>query len=384
MYNRKLVFYAACLGMLIFGIVMTTVGTILPSLIDKFSISRIDAGSLLFLMTLGMLAGSIGFGPIVDRFGYKSLLIICAGIIIIGLEGVALATSLGVLRIAVIMIGLGGGVINGGTNALVADISESGKSARLSYLGVFFGIGAFGVPFLMGNLITVISYESVIAGVGLVVLLPLLFFSIIRFPLPKHQEGFPLKEGLGLTKETVLLLMGLILFFESGLEMTAGGWTATYFKEELAVTASRAVIYLSIYWLGQMLARIVLGKLLTRQAPGLVLKVCLVIAIIGSSLCILTSNVGLAVFGVFLLGVGFAAGFPVILGFIGEIYPSVTGTAFSLVFTMALIGGMTLPYLTGVISHYFDFRISFILVPLSLVCMLVLLQVVLRKLPSKS
>jgi len=35
MYNRRLVFWAACLGMLMFGIVMTTLGAILPSVLDK-------------------------------------------------------------------------------------------------------------------------------------------------------------------------------------------------------------------------------------------------------------------------------------------------------------------------------------------------------------
>ena len=49
-------------------------------------------------------------------------------------------------------IGFGGGIINGGTNALVADISAENKGANLSLLGVFFGIGALGMPLLLGVL----------------------------------------------------------------------------------------------------------------------------------------------------------------------------------------------------------------------------------------
>ena len=43
--------------------------------------------------------------------------------------------------------------------------------------------------------------------------------------------------------------------------------------------------------------------------------------------------------GLFLLGDGLAAGFPILLGFLGGLYRDLTGTAFSAVFVMALIGG---------------------------------------------
>jgi hypothetical protein len=37
------------------------------------------------------------------------------------------------------VLGFGGGIINGSTNAVVADISSEDKGANLSLLGVFFG-----------------------------------------------------------------------------------------------------------------------------------------------------------------------------------------------------------------------------------------------------
>ena len=48
------------------------------------------------------------------------------------------------------LFGLGGGAVNGATNALVSDISEKDKGANLSLLGVFFGLGALGMPFILG------------------------------------------------------------------------------------------------------------------------------------------------------------------------------------------------------------------------------------------
>jgi len=152
----------------------------------------------------------------------RSLLIVCAAFIFLGLEGIAFAPNLTMLRIAIFIIGFGGGVINGGTNALVADISKAGKSAGLSILGVFFGIGAVGVLFLLWLLPAHLSFESIIAGVGAFLLIPIIFMQMIHFPLPKQAQGFPLKDGLKLLKELPLLLFGFILFFESGIEITIG------------------------------------------------------------------------------------------------------------------------------------------------------------------
>ena len=91
MYNKNLVFAAACIGMLLFGIVFLSLGTILTFITTKFGVDGATAGALASSLPLGMLAGSVIFGPIVDRYGYKNLLIICAVIIMLALEGIAFA-----------------------------------------------------------------------------------------------------------------------------------------------------------------------------------------------------------------------------------------------------------------------------------------------------
>jgi FHS family glucose/mannose:H+ symporter-like MFS transporter len=379
MYNRKFIFIASCLGMLMFGIVMTTLGAILPSVIEKFGIDKANAGSLMLLMSFGILLGSLVFGPIVDRYGYKALLIICAALISIGLEGIALTPTFWLLRIAAFIIGFGGGVINGGTNALVADISEKGKSANLSILGVFFGVGAVGVPFLLGVLSGYLSYELIIAGVGLVVILPLLFFIVLQFPIPKQVQGFPIKEGLQLLKEFTLIFFGFILFFQSGIEFTIGGWAALFFKEELVLNTNRAVLFLSFYWLGMIIARLLLGYLLNKISPVIIQFSSIGIAFIGALAMLLSNSLPVSVSGLFLIGFGFAAAFPVMLGYVGDLYAKLSGTAFSIIFVMALMGGMLFPYFAGVVGQMLSLRLSFIIVPISLCCIATLFWTVLNR-----
>ncbi|MFB0515860.1 MAG: sugar MFS transporter [Candidatus Neomarinimicrobiota bacterium] len=379
MYNRRLVFTSACLGLLIFGIVMTVLGAILPSVLAKFEVTKAGAGSLFLLMSFGILLGSLVFGPIVDRFGYQYLLIVCAVLVLLGLEGVAFAPSFQLLRLAVLVVGIGGGIINGGGNALVADISEEGRSAGLSLLGMFYGIGALGVPLILGSLLDLLSYEVILAGVGFSVGLPLIYFAAIRFPAPKQAQGLPIRSGVGLLKEVTLLLFGFILFFESGMEMMVGGWSAAFFNEELGIGTSRAVLYLALYWVGMISARLVLGVILKRVSPVPVLRVSLSIAFVGSVMMLFSTGIALALPGLLLIGVGFGAGFPVILGYIGDRYPTLSGTAFSIAFVIALVGGMLLPYLTGIIGNAASLRLALIIIPASIIIMQIIFGAVLRR-----
>ena len=383
MANRRTLFAIACLGMLSFGIVLTTVGAVLPSVIERFGIDTASAGSLFLLLTFGILVGSLVFGPIVDRNGYKGMLLLATLVIIVGLEGIAFAPSMSSLRVAVVLIGFGGGIINGGTSALVADISTEERTAGLSLLGVFFGVGAVGVPFALGNLLGVFSYSTIIAAVGALVVIPLAITALTPFPAPKQPQGFPLAAAQGLVRDPVLLLMGLMLFLASGMEITVGGWTATFFKDELQIPDSRALVYLSLYWFGMTLGRLALSSAVRRVAPARVLSGCLAIAFCGALLLILTRSVSLAVVGVFLLGCGFAASFPVVLGFVGDRYAHLSGTAFSIVIVMALPGGMILPYTTGVLGASYGLRGSFAIVPVALVCFALLLTATTSRLAAR-
>lgn len=374
--NRRTLFVVACLGMLAFGIVLTTLGSVLPSVIERFGIDKAAAGSLFLVMTFGVLVGSLVFGPIVDRNGYKGMLLLATALIVVGLEGIAFAPSMAWLRVAVAIIGFGGGIINGGTNALVADISSEGRGAGLALLGVFFGVGAVGVPFVLGLMLGRFTYSAIIGAVGVLVMIPLVITAVTPFPAPKQPQGFPLAAAGKLVRDPVLLLMGLMLFLESGMEITVGGWTATFFKEELQVPDQRALVYLSLYWLGMMLTRLWLGWALKRGSAAVLLLVSIGIAEAGALMLILADRPWSAAIGVFLIGCGFAATFPVVLGWVGDRYAQLSGTAFSIVIVMALTGGMLLPYATGVLGASRGLRGSFLIVPAALLLLAMLLGAV--------
>jgi len=383
MHKFRSVFIAACIGMLLFGIVMISLGTINTFLTDKLALTELTIASLAALLPFGILIGSLVFGPVVDRFGYKIVLILCTLLIAAAIEGIAFAPALGIIQIAFFIIGFSGGAINGSTNALVADISSTNKGAQLSLLGVFYGIGALGMPAVLGIMSKFFNYANVIKVIGMAVLLPLIYFYLVPFPEPKHKQGFPIKKSLLLLKDTTLILIGCILFFESGMEGIINNWTTTYLQDVVGVDSSRALFALSYLIIALTLTRLILGGLLRHIPAYIVLIISFIGIFVGAGVMRLSAGYTGNVLGLIIIGIGFAAGFPVLLGYVGEIYADLSGTAFSIVFVIALLGNTLINYFVGIIAHNFGIQHYLSILLIAVVLMLILLSIVLKKISSK-
>jgi MFS transporter, FHS family, glucose/mannose:H+ symporter len=380
--SHRAVFAAACLGMLLFGITLTTLGSVLPPVIERYGLDKARAGSLMALVSLGILAASLVFGPIVDRYGYRPVLLAGALGVGLGLGAIALAPTAVWLAPAMLAFGFGGGLLNGATNALVADISPKGRDSGLAVLGVFFGIGACGVPIVLGLLRRSTSYAStnILGWLALFVLVALVDFLSVAFPPPKQAQGFPLRRVGMLLGDATLLLVGLLLFLQSGMEITLGGWSGDYAHDVLRLEEWRSILILSLFWVGMMTARVVLSWLLRAQPAARLFPIFLVVALVGTGLLLAVPNIVAAGAGLFLLGAGLASGFPILLGFLGGRYQDLTGTAFSAAFVMALLGGSALPYLTGVLGDWQGLRASLLIIPFAVLGQALLFTLLRRRL----
>lgn len=351
MYNRKTVFIGACIGMLLFGVSLITLGSIIPDLRTKIGLDDISSGALFAILPFGILAGSLIFGPFCDRFGYKLLMVLSTFLMFSGFEALANVTSLGFLKLSIFFFGLTGGAINGATNALVSDLSEKDKGANLSLLGVFFCIGALTMPFILGLLKNRYGFEIIVTVVGFLTLVAGLFFLKIKFPPPKHSENIPMKESFKLLKDSMLLLIASFLFFQSSFEGLIQNWTTSYFIEELAIQQNKALFGLTIFVTGMAVMRLLIGSILRSATPAKILSASFIMLLAALIVIKTGGSFITSITGFFLLGTGLAAGFPIMLGLIGNMYIKLSGTAFSIAFVIAMSGNMLINYLMGIIAQ---------------------------------
>lgn len=348
------VLIAAFLGIFFFGMAFLVLGAVLPSLTELFSLTKGQESTLASCLPLGVLFGSLIFGPVIDRYGYKILLICATAIGIIGLELLAFTNSYPVIVVAVILIGLCSGMLNGSTSAIVSDVSsDKARTSNLFILGLVYCLGAIIIPILMAGLSEKFSYTPIVAIAGAVMFLSLIYHCIIAFPEAKCKQGVPVKGVLKMIKEPTLIILSFALFFQSALEGISNNWIAKFLGPEgRGFTPEIALYALGFIIFGLGVSRLIL-VFLSRVASGKVIVLSSMgLAAIGTVCLMEATSSTMAIIGTTLLGMGLASTFPVVFGILGTKYSSMSGTAFSFALVIALIGNTLLNKLVGVLGAH--------------------------------
>jgi MFS family permease len=356
MYKKRLVFWAACFGMLFFGMCLITLGSVVHDLKEKYHLDDISSGTLFSILPFGILGGSLLFGPFCDKYGYKILLALSCFLMFAGFEGIAYAPSHLLLKICIFLFGFGGGSVNGATNALVSDISEKDKGADLSLLGVFYGLGALGMPFIVALLASRFNYEGIVSIVGFATLVLGIFYLLIKFPSAKQSRGVAIKDIIALLKDGLLILIAFFLFCQSSFEAIINNWTTTYLTNYVLIEPGKSLYALSLFVAGMTVMRLLLGSIFRNTDVKKIWAISFLLVLSGLIFLGAVRSFTAAVTGLVLLGAGLSAGFPIMLGLVGNRYKEFSGTAFSLVLVIALLGNMIINYCMGIIAQTYGVR----------------------------
>ena len=349
--------FSAWAGMFVFGIVMAILGAILPSLFDRIGFGAAAAGTLFLTMNFAMLVTTVFFGPLVDRFGFKSLLAVSALLVALAFLLLSRASSYGLILGAAVVLGLGGGALNGGTNALTSDLHEGEeRGSALNVLGIFFGFGALSIPFLIGALRERLGVPAILLIATAISLVPFIIYTVLPFPRAKQAQGFPLKEAASIARSPLLWLAAFILFFHSGNEFTVGGWISTYLQKTHGLGADAAALVLAGYWAAIMSGRLVASRLIRRVRNETLILASAALALAAAVLMALAPSGAAAAAGALLIGLGFAAIYPTTLAVVGGRFAALSGTAFSVAIAVGLAGGMLSPWLAGRIAEASSLR----------------------------
>jgi len=379
-YNNSLVFIASCAGLAIFGVTMLALGPVLSQLGE-------GANALPATLSVGIIIGTVIFGPVVDKFGYKWLLIAGASMSLLGIQGLANLTDMTLLHVSILMLGVGGGILNGETNALVSEIyDDQTRGGRLSILGAFYCIGAllwtllyyfiegkFSLPL---NCISVITFAFI------------LFYFAISFPRAKPNTTVSVAKMANLLKYPSLILFALLLFFQCGFEGITGNFTVRFLESTQGMTASAATLSLTWFTIGMFIGRLPMGFLMKKLNPANTLYLYLTVALVGVTLLFLVCTVfqflappTLLIFiATALIGYGAGATFPVTLNYLGGIFRELSGTAFSIAIFIALCGQFAFNKTTGILFNRAQFEYFPATMAFSIVMIMILLPVAKSKL----
>ena len=366
----------AFLSFFVFGFVDNLKGPTLPMLLADLDFDYEQGGTVLLGSYFGFLVATLISGPLADRAGTKSILVISGLCMCLGLVAIAVVNSFWLLFAAMFVMGLGMGSIEVGGNTMVVMLHGGEQGRYLNLLGLFHGIGAMSVPIYAGQLLARgVSWRQIFLYSLGIALLFLLYMLFLRLPIATtdSQSSFDWAQlrQKGLNRQMVLFYLTIALYVSA--ELGVASWMVEYLQRVKSFSVERSSLYLSLFF-GFIIVGRLLGSFVVERAGYLRIMLVAVGASIGCMAIGIYGAASLAIF-VPLTGLFFSIMFPTITAAVSATQKGNIATLFGLLFAFGGIGGMFGPWSIGAIGNRFGLQIGFAL-PI-IYCALVMMTIAL-------
>jgi fucose permease len=327
---------AAILSILVYGVIAAMLGTLMPSFTALFTLSGAQNGNIAFAQSLGLIIASISVGPLIDIRGKKTALLGGLLLITCALAGLPQAGGYQQLMLLYFILGLGGGIIVTGANALASDVDVSRRASILNLLNLFFGLGGLLTPLVASMLkgqTARLCYLG--AGLGVVALIANL---VAKIPPPTGVVSFKMSEIGGILNRPVLYLLALFLFLYVACEVGVWNWLTSYLISR-NVDEAKALQILSLgFALGLLIGRVVVSRILIKISSMNVTLAAAALMAVATYMMLQSSDATFACIAVFCAGLAMAPVFPTTLAMVADAFPRGTATAMGTVITCGWLG----------------------------------------------
>lgn len=282
-----------------------------------------------FSIIVGICTGGVSFvsGTLIRKFGTARVTLASIFITALGLVGISFAPNIAVMILFSVILGYGAGAIDTGVNNFV---SLHYKASHMNFLHCFWGVGVTVSPMIM-SLFLDGEQGSWRNGYRVVALLQVLIALSVIFVMRKWlnmekgkneeisetEESGDEKGIVDILKMKGVLFSILSLGLYCSMEFICGTWGASYIVNVFGLAPSEAAKWVSLYYGGIMLGRLVSGFVATKLGDNKLIKAGIGFSVLG--IVILLLPIGKAsLLGFLVMGFGFGPVFPSVLHNIPE------------------------------------------------------------------
>jgi fucose permease len=329
--------FAAIVAIFVYGMIAAMLGTILPDLSDRFQLTPRQNGTIAFAQAIGLILASLAVGPLLDDEGKKVGLILGLAFVSVALFALPRSTGFRSIAFCLFLLGVGGGIVVTGANALVSDVGEAHRAVALNMVNLFFGLGGLVTPFISAHLFARKWVRLCYTVAGLTVI-TLLIQVGTKMPPPTGAGKFILADAGPILGRPLLFLLGLFLFLYVTCEVGVWNWLTRHLIAQ-GIPESSALNILSLgFALGLLVGRVGVSPILAHVSSINVLLAASATMAITTLLMLRTVKPKTAFALVFLAGLSMAPVFPTTLAVVGDAFPRMTGTAIGFVITCGWVG----------------------------------------------
>ncbi|WP_031497468.1 MFS transporter [Bryobacter aggregatus] len=332
---------AAVMAIFVYGMIAAMLGSILPDLSKRFSLTPSQNGAIATMQAIGLVIGSLLQGPLIDLQGKKVGLVLGLGLIALALFLLPKSKGFSTIRIYMLVLGIGGGIIVAGANALVNDVKTDNPTALFNGFNTFFGLGGIATPFIAANLLGGNSFKLCnLTAVLTVITLGL--HSVTDMPVPTGVVQFHFSDVPALLMNPGLFLPALLLFLYVACEVGVWNWVVRHLIAQ-GINEKKALNILSFgFALGLLAGRLVVatGIFASFTNAQILMGASIGIAVT-TYLMLQFKDANMAWAMVFAAGVAMAPVFPTALSMVGATFTTGTATAIGVAVTCGWLGLVT-------------------------------------------
>ena len=339
------------------GLCFSTWASRIPSIKDRFNLNDAELGSILLVMPLSALLGTVASGWLVSKFDSRQPLVASFLLFAIALMGISYTETTFSLVVLLGFFSIFMRVLNIAMNAQSITLQ---KEFKRKIIGALHGIWSFGgvLGVLFSTLMIKTGATLEIHLSSIAVLTTITSLIAYRFSLKNDKSLVGNKLILG-KPDPFILYLGLLIFFAAICEGGMFDWSGVYFKE---IVKEEVFTYGYLLFMICMAAsRFFLDKLLDKIGMPIMYIFSGILISIGILSAILLPQFWTALIGFCFVGIGVSAIFPMTYILAGKSEKYSPGMAISIVGTYAIVGMFIGPPLIGYLSHAFGLQYAFLI-----------------------
>ncbi len=357
------------------GLPDSLLGTAWPAIYREFDLPISVAGYITASVCVGTITSSLLSSKLINKFGTGLVTAVSTLFTAVALLGFSFTTNPIFFFLLAIPLGLGAGAVDTALNSFVA---THYSASQMSFLHCFYGIGVAASPFFMSvalgddgdwrrGYLTVAIIQFAITAAAFAAL-PIWN----RIQKRDAEESSTVSKTLSipeLIKTRGVLLSCLSFFFICALELTAGGWSSSFFVNTKGLSTDKAALITMLFYVGLAMGRFLSGLFAAKLGRRGILRISLVILPISIIVFALPLPISVGAAALFFIGLGVGPVFPNLThltpkNFGEDIVESVIGIQQALTY----VGIMVMPWFFGVMAEAF----STALLPYYLILMYIL------------
>lgn len=357
------------------GVFVLAIGSILPMMMEEYGLSYRISGLMISAHNVGNVVTGFFAGVFALKFGIKQSLLALNSITFIGFIITLITGNPVILIIALLMTGLGRGVVSNYNNQIVSELS-GGSAMPLNFLHGCFAIGAVLAPVLVltctkgGNAGWRIAVYTII-GLGILSMFTSPFMNMKS--VAKTSNGQ--KTSFTFLKDARFLRSAAIMFCYLCVEGSVMGWMVTYYTDSGVISENMTQLITSLLWITILLGRFICGSLSTRVSPP---KMILIMSsgILGFLILLVAAKSQLPMLIASLgLGLAMSGMYGTTVANAGDVFGDYP-MAMSIFMTLTAMGSVIAPSVIGMISQVMGIRtgMSALIVPAAILLLVSLLN----------